>query len=119
MGRPWVRCGRFLVTSGGPPGLAVTTSRSPLCRQQTMTWAPSGRSTTSSVMTLTGETQPLPLSGGTLLLVTFRKLLSAQGGCRAPVARALSEESEPTGTAAGLTLAVAQSQSGPLTSLGA
>ena len=76
-------------------------------------------STTSSVMTLTGETQPLPLSGGTLLLVRFRKLLSAQGGCRAPVARALSEESEPTGTAAGLTLAVAQSQSGPLTSLGA
>lgn len=60
-------------------------------------------------MTLTGETQPPPLSGGTLLLVRFRKLLSAQGGCRAPVARALSKELEPTGTAAGLTLAVAQS----------
>lgn len=112
VGRPWVCCGHFLVRSCGPLGLAVTNSCSHLCRQQTTTWAPSGKSTTSSAMTLTGETQPRPLrthSVAPLLLTRSRRLLRAQGGSRGPMARALSQESEPTGTAAGLALAVAQS----------
>lgn len=69
-----------------------------------MTWAPSGKSTTSSVMTLTGEMLLQPLHSGLLPLTWSRKLLSAPGEHCGPVTRALGWDSEPEGTAAGVAL---------------
>lgn len=69
-----------------------------------MTWAPSGKSTTSSVMTLTGEMLLQPLHSGLLPLTWSRKLLSAPGEHCGPVTRAPGWDLEPEGTAAGVAL---------------
>lgn len=81
-----------------------------------MTWAPSGKSTTSSVITLIGEPLPLAFRGGPLPLSRPRTFLGAQEKCCAPVARELDCESELTGTAARLALIVVQYCSSPLNS---
>ena len=60
MGEAWIHSGHFLVTLEPQPVQAVMISCSYRFRQRTMMWAPLGRSTTSSAMTLTGEHPPQP-----------------------------------------------------------
>ena len=117
MGEAWIHSGHFLVTLEPQPVQAVMTSCSYRFRQQTMMWAPLGRSTTSSAMTLTGEHPPNPPQWPAATHQAQDTSCTQKKSC-APVARELGWESELMGPDAGLTLVVIQCSSRPQNSLG-